>query len=370
MSRRIIIAVLFVGALLAVRAQGAPAGARAPIGGGRSVGAPKTFRNLALFPIYDAGARPGPAYRTLDEALKARQVQIREKGGGGEVNTLLVTNRGTRPVYIMAGEVLLGGQQDRCLAKDAVIPPGKRDVPVPVFCVEHGRWAGRAEFGESAKMVAGADIRASAQKGGYAASMPAVASPRAATQTSGRVVAQTQHRPAAVAEVQQEVWDKVARKNRAHGAESSTGTYRAVANLAAGGEASRNTSAYLKAFARGLGVDKKLVGVAVAIDGRVVAADVFGDPALFRKLWPKLLRSYATDAAETAGKKGAAPAAPRVATVRAFLARASDARTRTAGRPAGANDTVRLESKDAVTYRLTEGGAAGGRVVHESAFRK
>jgi hypothetical protein len=37
-------------------------------------------------------------------------------------------------------------------------------------------------------------------------------------------------------------------------------------------------------------------GVLVAVGSRVVCVDAFGSPALFRKMWPKLLRSYVIDA--------------------------------------------------------------------------
>src|SRR6202022_3540843 len=99
------------------------------------------------------------AYTTLDEGLKAKTVTVKESKEGGEVNTLFVTNRGAKPLYLMGGEVVLGGQQDRCLARDTLIPPGKKGIPVTVFCVEHGRWTGRQEFGESARSVAGNEIR-------------------------------------------------------------------------------------------------------------------------------------------------------------------------------------------------------------------
>jgi hypothetical protein len=38
------------------------------------------------------------------------------------------------------------------------------------------------------------------------------------------------------------------------------------------------------------------VGVVVAINGQLVWSDVFSSPDLFRKYWPKLLRSYVMEA--------------------------------------------------------------------------
>ena len=41
---------------------------------------------------------------------------------------------------------------------------------------------------------------------------------------------------------------------------------------------------------------KELVGVVVAVNGEVIWADLFAEPALFEKYWPKLLRSYVVEA--------------------------------------------------------------------------
>jgi hypothetical protein len=66
---------------------------------------------------------------TLDEAMRAGLVTVREMPGG-VVNTLLVSNRGDRPVYAMAGELLIGGKQDRIIGQSLVLPPRASDVAV------------------------------------------------------------------------------------------------------------------------------------------------------------------------------------------------------------------------------------------------
>ena len=40
------------------------------------------------------------------------------------------------------GEILVGGQQDRTLADELIVPPKTKQMPLDVFCVEHGRWTG------------------------------------------------------------------------------------------------------------------------------------------------------------------------------------------------------------------------------------
>lgn len=383
MNPRTILAALcgaaVIGLTLCAIAQNTPTAERMKLDSHRSLAAPRSFRNLTLIPVYDSTARSGDTWITLDEGLKGKVVRVTESKGRDEVNTLYVSNTGDRPLYLMAGEVVLGGQQDRCIGRDTIIPSGKRLVPITVFCVEHGRWTGRVEFGESAKMVASAGIRSDAQNGAFAAERPA-ASSRIAGRAS--VLTQRDSRPVdsgavSLGRAQQQVWDSVAEKNAKFKAAPSTGTYRGVLNLDAG-EAGRSVTPYLKAFAGGLGNDPQLSGVVAAVNGKVVAADIFGDPALFRKLWPKLLRSYAADAAEKASGAGRRVSAVTTEQARSFVIQASDAGSK-AENKSDISTTLRLESKSSVTYRLVaaskpraKGMAAEvpGLIVHENVLRK
>src|SRR5262245_10485419 len=142
--------VLAAGALIGISAQQRARTARIPLDKNRFLGTPKTFQNLTLIPVYAPGAKATNAFMTLDEGLKAKVVKVREAKDGGTVNVLYITNTGGKPLYIMAGEVVLGGQQDRSLGTDTIIPPNEKEVPVTAFCVEHGRWSGKVEFEQSA----------------------------------------------------------------------------------------------------------------------------------------------------------------------------------------------------------------------------
>jgi hypothetical protein len=42
--------------------------------------------------------------------------------------------------------------------------------------------------------------------------------------------------------------------------------------------------------------DKNAVGVVVAVNGEIVWADIFASTQLLQRYWPKLVRSYATEA--------------------------------------------------------------------------
>src|SRR5208282_3033247 len=50
--------------------------------------------------------------------------------------------------------------------------------------------------------------------------------------------------------------------------------------------------------------DRKAVGVVVAVNGHIIWADVFASTELLEKYWPKLVRSYASEAVVSRAKGG------------------------------------------------------------------
>jgi hypothetical protein len=247
-----------------------------------AVGAPISDGNLTLFPLTPRAASKAPDVATLDEALRAKALAVEEVSASGTVNALRVENRGDRPVLLVAGELLLGGKQDRIVGRSLVLAPRSRQ-DVPVFCVEHGRWSGPAAF-ESGGAMGHAGLRKAALGGGG----------------------------------QREVWDEVARANARLGTTNGSDTYRAAARKLRGdtGEVARRLSG---AIAR----TGDAAGLAVAIDGEVVAVEWFASPEVFGRIREKLVASYVAQAQEAraAAPSGAAPAAAPAA-VTDFAARA------------------------------------------------
>ena len=79
------------------------------------------YKNLVLYPILGGNKFIHEAhksnYLSLEEALKQKKVKITEKENtGGEVNALYIENISKDTVFIMAGEVIKGGKQDRVIA--------------------------------------------------------------------------------------------------------------------------------------------------------------------------------------------------------------------------------------------------------------
>jgi hypothetical protein len=66
-----------------------------------------------------------------------------EEKGGGSVPVLVARNQTSRPILVLAGQLIRGGKQNRGTNADALVP-ANGTIDIPVTCVEQGRWSGRA----------------------------------------------------------------------------------------------------------------------------------------------------------------------------------------------------------------------------------
>lgn len=305
------------------------------------VGEPIIFGNLAIFPVSSTTPRSTDRFITLDEGLKAGTVEIFEKGAAGvlrqvsepnpivgddpfattesqsthreqanlenlvqeldaanEVNELMVVNRSERPLYLMPGEIIIGGDQDRTIGQELVIAPDGKPVPIEVFCVEHGRWGGRDEE-EYARIVAQGALDDETNAAAIAVADLVSVSATAETANSGKFVGSvgSLNKSARLAvqkgDGQNTVWDEVAKENARAGVETQTGTF---ASNYSDAESLERLEPYLNRFRQPIAEARNIVGVIVAVNGDIESMDVFESTPLFHKLWPKLLKSYALDA--------------------------------------------------------------------------
>ncbi|MBI4461836.1 MAG: hypothetical protein HY653_02920 [Acidobacteria bacterium] len=243
--------------------------------------------NLAIFPVTSSTFHDTRNYITLDEGLTAGTVKVTELGAAlvrrrpgvrprplpdrARVNQLVLINDSDKALILLAGEIVTGGKQDRVIAKDRVIPPGADPLPLDVFCVEPGRWSGVSVAFGTKSLMAAPNLREKAQ----------------------------------VAKSQDEVWasGRQAAESVADAAGVAGGVSSSSYAVMAEGELKRkidSTAAalqqdYEKALRNQLR-GKKVVGVVVAVNGEIIWADLFAEPALFEKYWPKLLRSYVVEA--------------------------------------------------------------------------
>lgn len=243
---------------------------------------PYTHENLTVFLIHGPTGSAGSHFLTLEEAMARKLVIVHETQ---DVNELAVENVSrTEEVFIQAGDIVKGGQQDRVLAVDLIVPARSGRIPVDAFCVEHGRWEGRGEELKSAF------------------SMSNESAPKELKMAAKQ------------ARSQPEVWKKVAEAQDKLSA-STNADVRARESASSlqltleNERVRRSADEYIKALSRAVEGKQDVIGCAFAVNGRVSSADVYASGTLFQKLWPKLLKASAVEAvAELPAYDGAATA--------------------------------------------------------------
>jgi hypothetical protein len=277
--------------------------------------------NLTVFPVVAARNYPTGEFLTLDEGLRSGEVVVTEAGSvqglvrrhgapvrhdGAEVNRLVLVNNSKRPLLLLAGEVVSGGKQDRVIGKDRIVPAESDPIDLSVFCVEPGRWVATTDhFGASEALYS--DGKAGGT-GGPAHGAPPMA-----------LMVQPSVRAKAMAEKDQnQVWNEVNKQKAAMAEQVEVaGSPVAIQLEQTTSYAKVNENAEVRkqvdSIARPIEQsyqslihqlrDRNAVGVVVAVNGRIIWADVFASTDLLAKYWPKLVRSYASEAVVTRAKE-------------------------------------------------------------------
>ncbi|HEX8130937.1 MAG TPA: DUF6569 family protein [Pyrinomonadaceae bacterium] len=234
------------------------------------ISGPYTHNNLAVFLIHGKDKLNGKTFLTLQEALKQRKVVVYETKN---VNELAIENLSRyEEVYVQSGDIVKGGQQDRMLGVDLIVPPRSGRISIAAFCVEQGRWQKRGSeevtrFSSSNERVATRELKIAANK----------------------------------SKSQGEVWNKVAEAQsklsvnvgaRVDAPASQSSLQLTLENR----QVQQTAAAYIQALSHIAEGKPDVIGYAFAINGRVNSADVYAANALFRKLWPSLLKASAIEA--------------------------------------------------------------------------
>jgi predicted nucleic acid-binding Zn-ribbon protein len=318
MSRTILAltVLLFVTGLVVLDRHAVQAGEVTPASGYKVLD-PIRHGNLTIFPVVAAKSYPTGEFITLDEGLRSGEVVVTEAGSvqglirrhgtptmhhdGAQVNRLVLVNNSKRPLLLLAGEIVSGGKQDRVIGKDRIVPAESDPIDLSVFCVEPGRWvATTTNFGASEAIYGGKTVSANA---------PA---PMA-------VMAQPSVRAKAMAEKDQnQVWDAVNKQKAAMAVQvagAAPMVEREIAQTSSYAKVNENQEVrkQVDAIAKPLEQnyqslirqlhERNAVGVVVAVNGRIIWADVFASTDLLGKYWPKLVRSYASEAVVTRAKE-------------------------------------------------------------------
>jgi hypothetical protein len=168
---------------------------------GIQVAGPIVHDNLAIYLVHGSGGG-GTVPLTLQEALAKGAVKVHETGS---VNELTVENTGKDEVYVQAGDIVKGGQQDRVLSVDLLLPPRSGELSIAAFCVEPGRWTARGN--EDVRQFSSAAAAMPSHEAKVAMRAYAVAAPTPSADAPSRAMAYTGG--AGVGQSQQEIWSTV-----------------------------------------------------------------------------------------------------------------------------------------------------------------
>lgn len=220
-----------------------------PFDGASELRAPVRDGRLALIPIVaeDTGEA---SHLTLRAGMASGEVIATDIG---TVEQISITNRSSRPLLVLGGELVVGGHQDRLTTRTTVIPPHKTQG-ISTVCAELGRSEGPHRF-RAAVALAEPTLRSLAMGGGD----------------------------------QFAVWDRIT---------ALTGTvgdsYRhpaAKQRTGVNADRLRHLTTELDAVNR-REERRKTVGVAVAVDGKVIAIERFANAQLFHDLRETVIASY------------------------------------------------------------------------------
>ena len=228
---------------------------------------PYIHKNLTVFLIHGKD-QTNKTFLTLQEALAQKKVRVYETK---EVNELAIRNLSNQDIYVQAGDIVRGGDQDRMISVDFIVPPRSGRMPIAAFCVESGRWNKRGnEVNES-----------------FASSENSA--------TNGLKLAAKSENS------QQAVWDnvKMVQANLSENVGRTVNSSVSASSMELSMEDAKvkeTSAAYINTLGGLLQNRADVIGYVLAINGKVTSADVYASHALFAKLWPKLLKSNAVEA--------------------------------------------------------------------------
>ena len=254
---------------------------------GLGVSGPVVHENLAIYLIHSQTKSAHQTYLTLQEGMAQKKVFVYETNG----SQLMIENRSDQDLFVQACEVVKGGDQDRTLDQDLVVPPESGLVPISCHCVEHGRGGPRGAeneryFNASDNMLASRELKLA----NYANDQEAVWSQVSVMQSK---LASNVNGFSGEPDVSPSSFELTVEAPQVQGA----------------------VDTFMKKLSSAPEADDTVVGYAFAINGKLNAGDVYASHALLMKLWPKLLTAAAVEAIanHTKTSVGTAPTSDEVA---------------------------------------------------------
>lgn len=251
------------------------------------VSEPVVHDNLAVY-FLKSDKRDDRTFLTLNEGLKQNLVVVAEKGENGQVNRLVIENKSDHPLFLQEGDRVTGGKQDRTIYSSLVIAPRSGPQEIPTFCVEQSRW----QAGETGKNFKGNS------NPGYASNAV--------------------RRASKLYKNQGVVWDNVAKTKQL--LMKIIGTKSATSSLNETQDSEKvvsSTKPFVTKLAKAVEQHEDLVGLAFAVNGKIVEVNIYPGQNLVKRVYPRLLETYALDAiveakTDQAGAQRQAPSAKQV----------------------------------------------------------
>ncbi len=228
--------------------------------GGLSISEPQTHGNLTLYPVFASRPDYPRRIQTLEAAYQSKGLKLVD-GRSGAIATISLDKTTGDEVFIMNGDMLVGGSQDRLTKADQLLPRKPGHYKLKAYCMELGRMRGPSKVFKAAGVIAPHNLR----------------------------------RMGVTRRDQSDIWKVIASKTAQVGAKNATKTLAAAYRTQ---RYHRLAGPYVKSFRRFVKRYPDAIGVAAVIRDTVVSVDLFANRRLFADSFPKLLRSFVLDATD------------------------------------------------------------------------
>jgi hypothetical protein len=287
------------------------------------VSGPYSHRNLTIFLVHGHDSIEDKKLLTLQEALEQKLAIVHETDN---VTQLSIENISKdAEIFIQSGDIVKGGKQDRLISFSMIVPAQSGKVALAAFCVEQGRWHQRGKEvarlfdssmaqlpSKALKVNGGAYAQLGGNQGlqgggvgglqgggclglgggnlgfnggqlGFGGGGLGLGGGLGFGGNQGGVWT-------GVSELQTKLVKNAGADVRAK--ESPSSLQLTLEN----DKVKQAVEEYIGKLSPIVESQKDALGYAFAINGKVNSVEVYGSAALFKKLWPKLLRATATEA--------------------------------------------------------------------------
>jgi len=220
------------------------------------------YKELTVYPLFGHNGHE-PVYALLQDAIASKTAEVSEVDESGDIPSLRVTNRGSKPLLVPEGDILIGAKQDR-VVNITIIVAANSQIILPVSCVEQGRWH---------HVSRNFDVAFSA--------------PPRLRRDKVRSVQRNRSERAEAQSDQGEVWENVHAMLAMSACPSDTDS---MADLY------RARRDRLEDYRKQPALPEKAIGFVMASGNRILGVDLFDSPRTMSRVWPRVQEGYFIEA--------------------------------------------------------------------------